>query len=53
MMVRDLSVARRYANIDDTEAAVLSSPARPIVLLRRRTGAPVTDAVAPGSPLLV
>jgi hydrogenase maturation protein HypF len=52
MMVRDLSVARRYANIDDTEAAVLSSPARPIVLLRRRTGAPVTDAVAPGSPLL-
>ncbi len=52
MLVRDLMVARRYANIDDTEAAVLSSPARPIVLLRRRTGAPVAEAVAPGSPLL-
>ena len=52
MLVRDLDVARRYAYVDDTEAAVLSSPARPIVLLRRRAGAPVADAVAPGSPLL-
>ncbi len=52
MLVRDLNVARRFAYIDDTEAAVLSSPARPIVLLRRRPGAPVADAVAPGSPLL-
>ena len=52
MLVRDLDVARRFACIDDGEAAVLSSPARPIVLLRRRSGAPVADAVAPGSPLL-
>jgi hydrogenase maturation protein HypF len=52
MLVRDLEVARRYARIDDTEAAILSSPARPIVLLRRRPDAPVADAVAPGSPLL-
>jgi hydrogenase maturation protein HypF len=52
MLVRDLDVARRYAYIDDAEAAVLSSPARPIVLLRRRTGAPLADGVAPGSPLL-
>ena len=52
MLVRDLDVARRYAYVDDTEAAVLSSPARPIVLLRRRPGAPVANAVAPGSPLL-
>ncbi|MEZ0353504.1 carbamoyltransferase HypF [Mycobacterium sp. pR1184] len=52
MLVRDLDVARRYAEIDDDEAAVLSGPARPIVLLRRRPGAPVAAAVAPGSPLL-
>ncbi len=55
MLVRDLDVARRYADVDDDEAAVLSSPARPIVLLRRRAGAPVApiaEAVAPGSPLL-
>jgi hydrogenase maturation protein HypF len=52
MLVRDLDVARRFARIDDSEATVLSSPARPIVLLRRRRDAPVADAVAPGSPLL-
>ena len=52
MLVRDLEMARRYAHIDDAEAAVLTSPARPIVLLRRRAEAPVADAVAPGSPLL-
>src|SRR5947209_10844032 len=52
MLVRDLDVARGYAHVDDAEAAVLSSPARPIVLLRRRAGAPVAHAVAPGSPLL-
>jgi hydrogenase maturation protein HypF len=52
MLVRDLDIARRYAHIDDAEAAVLAGPARPIVLLRRRADAPVADAVAPGSPLL-
>ncbi len=55
ILVRDLDVARRYAHLDDAEAAVLSSPARPIVLLRRlprNNTAPVADAVAPGSPLL-
>lgn len=52
VLVRDLDVARRYATIDDTEATVLSSPARPIVLLRRRNDAPLADAVAPGNPLV-
>lgn len=52
LLVRDLAVARRYAYIDETEAAVLSGPARPIVLLRRRGDAAVAEDVAPGSPLL-
>jgi hydrogenase maturation protein HypF len=55
MLVRDFDVARRYAFIDEAEAAVLRSAARPIVLLRRLPcdiTAPVADAVAPGSPLL-
>ncbi len=52
LLVADLDVARRHAHIDDAEAAVLTSAARPIVLLRRRRDAPVAEAVAPGSPLL-
>ena len=52
VLVRDLDVARRYAHIDHAEAAVLSSAARPIALLRRRRNAPIANAVAPGSPLI-
>jgi hydrogenase maturation protein HypF len=52
VLVRDLDVARRYAEIDDDAAAVLCSPARPIVLLRRRPDAPISELVAPGSPLI-
>ncbi|MHA6780956.1 carbamoyltransferase HypF [Pseudonocardia saturnea] len=51
VMVRDLAAARLLAEIDDDEAAVLTSPARPVVLLRRRPGG-VADGVAPGSPWL-
>ena len=38
--------------VSDEEWALLRSPARPIVLLRRRGGGEVADAVAPGSPWL-
>ncbi|MFC5994640.1 carbamoyltransferase HypF [Pseudonocardia hispaniensis] len=52
VLVRDLTVARRFADLDMAEAAVLTSPARPVVLLDRRTDAPVAEAVAPGCPQL-
>jgi hydrogenase maturation protein HypF len=47
LMACDLDMTRRYCDITDAEAAALSSPAAPIVLLRR-AGEPVADAVAPG-----
>jgi hydrogenase maturation protein HypF len=53
VMVRDLAAARALAEIDDAEAAVLTSPARPVVLLRRRPGAAVADGVAPDNPWLI
>ena len=52
LMVPSLAAAREMAEISDHEAAALASPARPIVLLRRRPGAPVSPLVAPGNPLL-
>ncbi len=56
VMARDLGTVRRFAEVDDVEAAVLAGPVRPIVLLRRRgdghaTPAPLAEAVAPASPL--
>ena len=52
VMVRDVAAARELAEIDDAEAAVLTSPARPVVLLRRRPHAAIADAVAPDNPWL-
>lgn len=52
VMVPNLDAARRLAEIDDDEAAVLTSPARPVVLLRRRPEADVAPGVAPDSPFL-
>lgn len=46
VLVRDLDVARRLCHVDGPEAALLTDPARPIVLLRRR-GDAVAPSVAP------
>ena len=51
VMVRDLAAARALAEIDDAEAAVLTSPARPVVLLRRRAGRRARRGRRPGQPV--
>ncbi len=52
VMVRDLDAARGLCEITDAEAALLTTPARPIVLAIRRIGSAVAAAVAPGIPWL-
>jgi hydrogenase maturation protein HypF len=50
VMVRDLQDAHQLAHIDPDEAALLTSPQRPIVLLRRRNDAGLAEQVAPRNP---
>jgi hydrogenase maturation protein HypF len=54
VMVRDLEVARAICEVSDAEAALLTSPMRPIVLLRRRpdSAIEIAGSVAPGIPWL-
>lgn len=47
LMVAELDAARAIAEIDDQEAELLQRVQRPIVLLKKRPGNPVCDAVAP------
>ena len=49
VMAADLAAARRLAEVDAAAADLLTSPARPIVLLPRRPEAPVATATAPGN----
>jgi hydrogenase maturation protein HypF len=49
IMTADLAAARRLGQAGRAEAELLTSPARPIVLLARHPGAPVAASVAPGS----
>lgn len=55
VLVADLATARAICDADDVEADLLTSPRRPIVLLRRRLSADgglphVAEGVAPGNP---
>ncbi|WP_433618717.1 carbamoyltransferase HypF [Dactylosporangium sp. CA-139114] len=52
VMVDSVAAARRLARVGEVEAALLCSPARPVVLLAPRTDGPVAHAVAPGVPRL-
>ena len=49
VMVSDVGAARDLCAVSETEAALLASPARPIVLLGRRPGPLVAPSVAPGN----
>jgi hydrogenase maturation protein HypF len=49
IMVADLAMARRLAEVDEAERRVLAGSRRPIVLLRRRAEAPIAQPVAPGN----
>ncbi|HEY6279658.1 MAG TPA: carbamoyltransferase HypF [Streptosporangiaceae bacterium] len=49
LMVADLTAAREVCEVDEIGQALLTSARRPVVLLPRRPGAPVADAVAPGN----
>ena len=51
-MVADVDAARELCEVGPEELALLTSPARPIVLLTRRDPDGVAAAVAPGSPTL-
>jgi len=48
LLVGDLDAARALVELSAAEEELLSGPQRPIVLARRRPGAAVADAVAPG-----
>lgn len=52
LMAADLGAADELAEINDIEQQLLSSAARPIVILPRRETAPVAGSVAPRSPSL-
>ncbi|MEO9223342.1 MAG: carbamoyltransferase HypF, partial [Mycobacteriaceae bacterium] len=52
VMARDLAVVRSLVRCTEDEQTVLTSAARPIVLMARRGEAPVADSLAPGNPLL-
>jgi len=47
LMSRDTAAVRRYAQLNPDEKALLTSPQRPIVLLKKRAPSPIADMVAP------
>lgn len=52
IMVRDLEAAQSVCRLGDPEIALLTTPARPIVLAPRQADSGLAEAVAPGVPWL-
>ncbi len=49
VMSLDVDTVRRYCEVSEGEAQLLESPARPIVLLRRKPGSPIAAEAAPAN----
>ncbi len=52
IMSASVDTVRTYAEVSEAEERVLTGPARPIVLLRKRPGSVIAEAVAPGNKYL-
>jgi hydrogenase maturation protein HypF len=52
VMSLDVDTVRRYCQVSEGEAQLLESPARPIVLLRRKADSPIAAEVAPANNYL-
>lgn len=52
VMVRDMNAVRAICSVTSEEEALLTSSARPIILLRKRSGNGIAESVAPGIPWL-
>ena len=52
LMSFDIEAVRRYCQVTTEEQLLLESPARPIVLLRRKQESPIAPSVAPGNEFL-
>jgi len=52
LMAPDVGTIRRYCVTDDDAAALLESPARPVVLMEKRAECGLPSAIAPSSPRL-
>ncbi len=52
VLVQDLEAAERIAVLSDADRALLTSVARPIVLLPRREGCELAQEIAPRNPLV-
>ena len=52
VMVRDLDAARAICDLSEADERLLTTPARPIVLVRKRESSPIAPSVAPGIPWL-
>lgn len=52
LMARDLETVRSCCEVNAAEEKLLLSSRRPVVLLKRRTGCPLPEEIAPGSGYL-